>query len=66
VKDIYVEKSCGLDFLDLEAIHSFERAQPFPNPPPGLIAADSTVRFSFGFFLELGSGPRMRLFRSAN
>jgi TonB family protein len=66
VKNIYVEKSCGLDFLDLEAIAAFERAQPFPNPPPGLISADSTVRFSFGFFLEMGGGPRMRLFRGAN
>ncbi|MFZ5470646.1 MAG: TonB family protein [Myxococcota bacterium] len=66
VKDIYVEKSCGVDFLDLEAIHSFERAQPFPNPPPGLVRNDSTVQFSFGFFLEMGGGPRMRLFRQAN
>jgi TonB family protein len=66
VKDIYVEKSCGLDFLDLEAIQSFERAQPFPNPPPGLMTTDSTVRFSFGFFLEMGGGPRLRLFRQAN
>lgn len=66
IKNIYVEKSCGLDFLDVEAISAFERAQPFPNPPPGLIAADSTVRFSFGFFLEWGSGSRLRLFRSAN
>ncbi len=66
IKNIYVEKSCGLDFLDVEAISAFERSQPFPNPPPGLISADSTVRFSFGFFLELGGGPRMRLFRQAN
>lgn len=66
VKDVFVEKSCGLDFLDLEAIRSFERAQPFPNPPPGLIASDSTVRFSFGFFLEMGGGPRLRMFRQAN
>ncbi|MBX5480876.1 MAG: TonB family protein, partial [Myxococcaceae bacterium] len=35
IKDVYVAKSCGLDFLDLEAIHAFERAQPFPNPPGG-------------------------------
>lgn len=66
LKDIYVEKSCGLDFLDLEAIRSFERAQPFPNPPPGLVATDSTVKFSFGFFLDMSGGPRMRLFRQAN
>lgn len=63
VKDIYVEKSCGLDFLDLEAIKSFERAQPFPNPPPGLLDGDHAIRFSFGFFLEMGSSPRLRLFR---
>jgi TonB family protein len=67
LKDVFVEKSCGLDFLDLEAISAFEHAQPFPNPPPGLLTADSTVRFTFGFYLEMGSsGPRMRLFRQAN
>jgi TonB family protein len=66
VQDIRVEKSSGLDFLDLEAIASFERAQPFPNPPAGLLDSDATVRFSFGFFLEMGGGPRMRLFRQSN
>jgi TonB family protein len=64
VREIYVEKSCGLDFLDLEAIQAFERSQPFPNPPPGLVQADSSVRFQFGFFLEMSGRPRMRLFRS--
>ena len=66
VKDIYVEKSSGIDFLDLEAVHSFERAQPFVNPPPGLFDSDAQVRFSFGFMIDMGGGPRMRLFRSAN
>jgi TonB family protein len=66
IKNISVEKSCGIDFLDAEAIGSFERAQPFPNPPPGLLATDSTVHFQFGFFLEMGGGPRLRLFRQAN
>ena len=65
VKDIRVEKSSGLDFLDLEAVASFKRAQPFPNPPPGLLK-DATVKFQFGFFLEMGGGPRMRLFRQPN
>jgi len=64
VREIYVEKSSGVDFLDLEAIQSFERAQPFPNPPPGLVQADASVRFQFGFFLEMSGRPRMRLFRS--
>lgn len=64
LKDTYVEKSSGLDFLDLEAVKAFERAQPFPNPPPGLLAADSTVKFQFGFMLELGGRPGLRLFRS--
>ncbi|MEW5738737.1 MAG: cell envelope integrity protein TolA [Myxococcota bacterium] len=66
LKDAYVEKSSGLDFLDLEAIKAFERAQPFPNPPPGILAADATVRFQFGFFLEMSGRPGMRLFRSAD
>jgi len=66
VKDIQVEKSSGLDFLDLEAVSSFKRAQPFPNPPPGLLSQDAEVKFQFGFFLEMGGGPRMRLFRQPN
>lgn len=65
LKDVYVEKSCGLDFLDLEAIRSFERSQPFPHPPSGLLESDSQIRFTFGFFLDMG-GPRMGLFRMAN
>ncbi|ATB26691.1 energy transducer TonB family protein [Melittangium boletus] len=66
VADISIEKSSGLDFLDLEAIESFKRAQPFPNPPAGLLEDDSKVRFSFGFFMDMGGGPRMRLFRQPN
>lgn len=64
LKDAFVDKSSGLDFLDLEAIKAFERAQPFPNPPPGLLATDQTVKFQFGFYLELSGRPGMRLFRS--
>jgi TonB family protein len=66
VADISIEKSSGLDFLDLEAIESFKRAQPFPNPPQGLLEDDSKVRFKFGFFMEMGGGPQMRLFRQPN
>ena len=66
LQNVQVEKSSGLDFLDQEAVASFRRAQPFPNPPPGLFGTESTFTFSFGFFLELGSGPRMRLFKGSN
>jgi TonB family protein len=62
IQDIQVQKSCGLDFLDEVAIQSFRKAEPFPNPPPGLLRNDA-LQFSFGFFLEMGGGPRMRLFR---
>ncbi len=64
LRDAYVDRSSGLDFLDLEAIKAFERAQPFPNPPAGLLASDQTVRFQFGFFLEMTGRPGLRLFRT--
>ncbi len=66
LQDVHVEKSSGLDFLDLEAVRAFERAQPFPNPPPGLVSEGRAVTFTFGFYLEMGGGPRMRLFRAPN
>ena len=48
VSDIRVSQSCGVDFLDEEAVAAFERAQPFPNPPTGLFDEDRHVRFRFG------------------
>ncbi len=66
LEDARVESSSGLEFLDLAAVQAFQKAQPFPNPPPGLLADDHKVRFSFGFSLELGGAGRMRLFRQAN
>lgn len=63
LENVRVTRSSGLDFLDLAAVQAFERAQPFPNPPPGLLDEDSQVKFTFGFLLEMGSGPRLRLYR---
>jgi TonB family protein len=63
LKEAMVSKTSGLDFLDLEAVKAFERAQPFPNPPTGLLANDQTVRFQFGFMLEMSGRPGIRLFR---
>ena len=60
---VSISKSSGVDFLDDEAVAAFERAQPFPNPPPGLVD-HGQVQFSFGFFLEVNSGSNLRIFRS--
>ncbi len=65
LKDVFVSKSSGLDFLDLEAVRSFERAQPFPNPPPGLVGGETAVSFQFGFFVQMDGGVgRARVFRT--
>jgi TonB family protein len=64
LRDVHVEKSSGVEFLDEAAIAAFQKSQPFPNPPPGLLEKDNAIHFQFGFFLEFGGGPRMRLFRN--
>lgn len=65
LKDVFVSKSSGLDFLDLEAVRSFERAQPFPNPPPALVGGENAVSFQFGFFVQMDGGVgRARVFRT--
>lgn len=55
-KVVVIEES-GVDFLDSEAVAAFERAQPFPNPPSGLIASSGLITFSFGFHFQVGA-PR--------
>lgn len=63
LREAFVKTPSGLDFLDLEAMRSFDRAQPFPNPPPGLADADGLVRFTFGFHVSLTAAPGFHLFR---
>lgn len=48
-----VERSCGLEFLDQEAIRSFRAASPFPNVPEGLRDDQGLVDVKFGFMLSL-------------
>jgi TonB family protein len=50
--EVEVSQSCGVGFLDDEAVAAFQRAQPFPNPPAGLFESDHRIRFRFGFHLE--------------
>ncbi len=59
-----VKRSSGVDFLDQEALAAFHRAQPFPNPPMGVLETDRTVKFPFGFFFEMTkSGFRVTGYR---
>lgn len=62
--DVYVAKSCGIDELDQEAVRAFEQAQPFSNPPAGLVEGGA-IRFAFGFTLthELSGGGMPRMMR---
>ncbi|HUU00884.1 MAG TPA: energy transducer TonB [Myxococcota bacterium] len=61
---VSVAQSCGVSFLDDEAISAFQGASPFPNPPRGLADADGMIRFQFGFYFEIGERPRIQAFRS--
>ena len=60
--DIFVTKSCGLDYLDQEAIKAFERAQPFANPPAALVE-NGYIRFTFGFNVVNEGLSMQQLFR---
>lgn len=56
---VEIERSSGLDFLDLEAVRAFEKAQPFPRPPPGMVK-DGVIAFNFTFYMDMGGTPRFR------
>lgn len=64
VKDLAVQRSSGVDFLDRTAIDAFKKAQPFSNPPPGLVDGRGEIRFTFGFYLEVGRSG-FRIYRGA-
>lgn len=63
LSDVTVARSSGVGFLDDEAVHAFQLASPFPNPPEGLQEDDGSIRFQFGFFFEIGDRPKIRAFR---
>ncbi len=53
LQTVAVKQSCGVDFLDDEALAAFQRAQPFPNPPKGLLDPNGQVTFAFGFQITM-------------
>lgn len=53
---VVVFKQSGIGFLDDEAVKAFQLAQPFPNPPGGLVDSGSRlITFSFGFHFQVGA-----------
>jgi TonB family protein len=62
--NVIIEKPCGVDFLDDEAVSAFKKAQPFPNPPKGLVDQESKlITFRFGFTLEIQDRPSWKIVR---
>jgi len=61
ISTMTLRRTSGLAFLDEAAMDAIRRAAPFEPPPPGLLRADGTVQFPFGFYMESpGSPPRCR------
>lgn len=53
---VIVSQQSGVGFLDDEAVSAFQKAQPFPNPPTGLVESTSKlITFSFGFHFQVGA-----------
>lgn len=62
LKDVKVVRSSSVDFLDKVAVEAFQKAQPFANPPPGLVNAQGEIRYVLGFEV-FGARPGLHLFR---
>ncbi len=56
LKGVVVKRTSGMEFLDKTTVEAFKRAQPFANPPPGIVEPNGEIRFTFGFYLEVGHG----------
>jgi len=63
VRKLELARSCGLSFLDDEAMRALNAAGPFPNPPEGMKDQAGLIHIKFGFALEVVSG-RVRFFRA--
>jgi TonB family protein len=63
VNSVAVEKPCGLEFLDDEAVEAIKRGGPYPNPPAQLVGDGGVISFRFGFFFDVAGGPRMKVYR---
>ena len=64
LEDVVIIEPSGVGFLDDVAVQAFRRAQPFPNPPDGLVdPGTQRITFKFGFRLEVDSPSMFKVFR---
>jgi TonB family protein len=52
LQKVQVVGESGVRDLDDAAVDAFRAAEPFPNPPKGLIETDGTIRIQWDFILE--------------
>ncbi len=65
LKELHLENASGVGFLDDEAMSAFRAAEPFPNPPKGLVdKSTGMISFRFGFLFEISRRPSFRILRS--
>ncbi len=55
--NVQVIGESGIRDLDDAAIDAFRAAEPFPNPPKGIVEADGKIRIRWDFVLEAKSQP---------
>ena len=48
----------GIRDLDNAAVEAFRAAEPFPNPPKGIIEDDGKIRIRWDFILEAFKNPK--------
>jgi TonB family protein len=64
VHRIRIESSSEVDYLDEEAIRAVRTAQPFANPPPGLVNPNTgLIEFGFAFIFEIHGGRRIHRYQ---
>jgi protein TonB len=64
VAKIIVTAPSGVSELDDEAVHAFQKAAPFVNPPKELANEEGLIVFGFSFYFEIGAPSMSRVIRS--
>lgn len=52
LEKVQILRPSGVEDLDSTAVMAFKLAEPFPNPPQGLIEADNKVRITWSFIVD--------------